>query len=147
MRITICGSLDFSYEMGKISDDLKKMNFEVIIPKTSEEILNNKISLENIKNQKENGSIVKRATKNDVIRYYYNKIKNSDAVLIANFDKKDIKNYIGGNTFLEIGFAYVLNKKIFLLNPIPEVNYKHEIEVMNPIVLNGDLTKIEGCLK
>ncbi len=143
MKITICGSLNFSYEMGKIAEDLKKLNFEVCIPKTSKEILNNEISLENIKNQKENGKIVERAIKNNVIKEHYNKIKNSDAVLVANFDKKGIKNYIGGNTFLEIGFAYILNKKIFILNPIPEISYNHEIEIMQPIVLNGDLSKIK----
>jgi hypothetical protein len=58
-------------------------------------------------------------------------------------DKNGIKNYIGGNTFLEMGFAHVLNQKIFLLNPIPEIPfYKTEIEAMRPVVLNGDLAKI-----
>ena len=78
----------------------------------------------------------------DLIRGYFEEIKSSDAVLAVNEDKNGILNYIGGNTFLEIGFAHVLDKKIYLLNDIPEVSYKAEIIAMQPIVLNGDLKKI-----
>ena len=53
-------------------------------------------------------------------------------------------NYIGGNTLMEIAFAYVNDKKIFLLNPVPEVSYKDEILAMYTKVLNGDLQEIEG---
>ena len=60
-----------------------------------------------------------------------------------NYEKRGIKNYIGGNVFLEIGFAHVLGKKIFLLNEIPDMFYKDEIESMDPIVLKGNLNKIK----
>jgi len=69
-------------------------------------------------------------------------MQNSDAVLVVNFDKKGIKGYVGGNSFLEMGFAHVLNKKIYLLNDIPDMGYKDEIEAMQPIILNGELNKI-----
>jgi predicted RNA-binding protein with PUA domain len=42
-----------------------------------------------------------------------------------------------------MAFAYVLDKKIFLLNPIPKISYSDEIYAMKPIILNGDLTKIK----
>jgi len=57
-------------------------------------------------------------------------------------DKNGIGNYIGGNTLIEMAFAHVLNKKIFLLNPVPEISYKDEIIAMQPIILNGNLEKI-----
>lgn len=41
-----------------------------------------------------------------------------------------------------MAFAHVLDKKIFLLNPIPEIPYKDEIVAMQPIILDGDLAKI-----
>lgn len=78
----------------------------------------------------------------DLIRWYYNSIFNSDAVLIVNLEKNRIKNYIGGNTLLEMGFAHVLNKRIFLLNDIPDISYRDEILAIQPIVINGDLNKI-----
>ena len=68
----------------------------------------------------------------------------SDAILVLNYDKKGIKNYIGGNTLMEIGFAHILNKKIFLLNPIPDIDfYKSEIEATKPIILNGNLSNLK----
>ena len=77
------------------------------------------------------------------IKWYHNAIKNSDAVLILNYDKRGVKNYIGGNTLMEMGFAHVNNKKIFLLNPLPEeVSYIDEIKAMTDVILNGDLSKI-----
>jgi len=79
----------------------------------------------------------------DAIREFWHQMQGGDAVLVVNLDKHRIKNYIGGNTFLEIGFAHVLDQKIFLLNPIPQIPYyKTEIEAMNPVVLNGDFSKI-----
>ena len=80
----------------------------------------------------------------DAIREFWKPMKTADALLVANFDKSGIKNYIGGNAFLEMGFAHVLNQKIFLLNPIPKMPYyETEIIAMKPIVINGDLSKIK----
>ncbi|OGG24127.1 hypothetical protein A3A79_02955 [Candidatus Gottesmanbacteria bacterium RIFCSPLOWO2_01_FULL_43_11b] len=78
----------------------------------------------------------------DFIREHFRKIEKSDAILILNYDKKGITSYIGGNTFLEIGLAFWLGKKIYLFNSIPEMEYKTEMHAMKPIVLGGDLTKI-----
>lgn len=79
----------------------------------------------------------------DAIREFWRLMQGADAVLVLNYDKQGIQNYIGGNTFMEIGFAHILNQKIFLLNPIPNISYyKTEIEAVKPIILNGDLHKI-----
>ena len=80
----------------------------------------------------------------DVIKSYFEKIKKQDAIFVINKDKNNIKNYVGGNSLIEIAFAHVLEKKIFLLNPIPEMNYSEEIEAMKPIVLNGNLNLVNG---
>jgi hypothetical protein len=42
-----------------------------------------------------------------------------------------------------MNFAYVLCKKIFLLNPIPKINYSNEIESMKPVILDNDLNKLK----
>ena len=139
MRITICGSLDFTNKIKETADILEKQGDTVVIPHGSRLILSGKTALEQIRAE---GAKHKRSA--DVIRYYYSEIQKSDAVLVMNYEKKGIQDYIGGNTFLEIGFAHVLGKKIFLLNPIPEIEfYKVEIEAMNPVILHGDLAKIQ----
>jgi hypothetical protein len=80
----------------------------------------------------------------DAIREFWKPMQEADALLVANYDKHEIKNYIGGNAFLEMGFAHVLNQKIFLLNPIPDMPYYGtEIIAMQPAVIHGDLTLIK----
>jgi hypothetical protein len=79
---------------------------------------------------------------NNFIRKHYNLITNSDAILVLNHNKKGIKNYIGGNSLMEMGFAHVNNKKVFLLNPVPELSYSDEISAMTDVILNGNLNKI-----
>lgn len=69
-------------------------------------------------------------------------IQNVDAVLVLNFNKGEMKNYIGGATFLEIYDAYRLGRKIFLYNDVPEGILHDEILGFNPTVLHGDLSKI-----
>lgn len=143
MKIAICGSLNFTYEIKKIADDLSKLGFDVQIPISSEKIIKGEFSLDEIKKEKETGKFSDRAIKYDSIRTYWQIIKESQAILIVNFDKNNIKNYIGGNTFLEMGFAHILNKPIYLLNNIPEMIYTDEIKAMQPIVTNGNLNKIK----
>ncbi len=69
-------------------------------------------------------------------------IEKIDAVLVLNFEKNGIKNYIGGATFLEMYDAFRLKKKIFLYNDIPEGILKDEIVGFNPVLIGGDLRKI-----
>lgn len=81
--------------------------------------------------------------KSDAISDHFKKIENSDCILVANYDKKGIVGYVGGNTLIEIGLAFYLKNKIFILNnPSSELSYKQEIMGMKPIILNGDLSKI-----
>jgi hypothetical protein len=69
-------------------------------------------------------------------------IKAADAVVVTNYDKKGIKNYIGGNSFLEAGFAHVMDKRLYFINDIPEMIYSDELRAFRPVILRGDLNKI-----
>ena len=137
MKITICGSMRLSKEMLEMKHKLTKLGHEVILPRHTEEYAQLDTS-DHMHNES-----VKNKINHDLIREYFKEIKEGDAILVINETLKGIENYIGGNSFLEIGFAHVLDKKIFLLNPIPEVGYKDEILAMQPVVLNGDLSKIK----
>ena len=82
---------------------------------------------------------------NDYFRQHYKHILESDAILIVNNIKNGVENYIGGNVLMEMGQAYVNNKKIFFLYSMPtELTYQDEIEAMQPICLNGDLEKLKN---
>ena len=43
---------------------------------------------------------------------------------------------------MEMGLAFYQNKPIYLLQNLPELNYKEEILRMRAVMLNGDLSKI-----
>ncbi|MDP2685065.1 MAG: hypothetical protein Q8P20_08595, partial [bacterium] len=80
----------------------------------------------------------------DAMREYYDLMPGADALLILNYDKNGVKNYIGGNTFMEMCWAYGMRKKIYLLNQIPSIPYyQTEIHAMKPIIINNDLNKIK----
>ena len=137
MKIGIIGSMQFTDKMLEVKDELQALGHEAfltdlhkdMVGKTDEEI-------EEIKLHQKNNM--------DAIREFWNAMQGADAVLVLNYDKNGIENYIGANTLMEMGFAHVLGQKIFMLNPIPDMPYcRSEIEAVKPVVINGDLEKIK----
>jgi hypothetical protein len=144
MKIAICASIEFTPKIKEVADLLTKQGHDVEIPFTSQKIIRGELTLEEFKKEKqEKGDGSFRKIKDDVIRRYFEIIKGVDALLVLNIEKKGIPNYVGGNTFLEMGFAHVLGKPIYLFSTIPEMIYSDEIKAMQPIVISGDLSKIE----
>ena len=153
MKLVVCGSIAFYKEMEELKAALESRGHEVLIP-----LLDNELPPEFGGDRKiyfgkyieENGGMaafppdhklwqLKRKAIND----HFDKIKEGEAVIIANHDKRGITGYVGGNTLIEMGLAFFLNKPIYVLNPISdEISYKQEIYGMNPILLEGDLSKI-----
>ena len=80
--------------------------------------------------------------KQKMMKLHEPKIKKNDAVLVLNFMKKGIPNYLGGATFMEIVKAWELNKKIFFWNPLPNCAFTDELTGINPVIINRDLSKI-----
>ena len=146
MKITICGSMVFAEEMTKAKVALEAQGHEVQMPPLLiQDDDDNTISIaEYYRRRKaeinEHSWIWDR--KQEAMKAHFNKVEWCDAVLILNHSKDGVDGYIGGNTLLEMGLALHLDKKIFLLNAIPEISYKEEILGMKPIVLDGDLSKL-----
>lgn len=141
MKITLCGSVKFADKIVELYRQLEELGHEPMMHEEMFKIADGtaKELIEGI-----NADHAQIKKENDFIRWWHDCIKSGDAVLICNFDKKGIKNYVGGNTLMEIGFAHVNNKKIFLLNPVPEeVPYADEIKAMFDEVIEGDLGKIK----
>ncbi len=136
MKIGIVGSMQYTEKMLEIRDQLRKMGHDAFMTSLAKPLVG--------KSNKEKEKIkIYQKNHKDAIRKFWRMMQGADAILVANFDKHGIKNYIGGNTLMEMGFAHVLNQKIFLLNPIPNIPfYKTEIVAMKPIILKGDLKKI-----
>ena len=136
MKIVICGSMRLSKKMLQIKEELTELGHLVVLPRHTEEYA----TLETSDHMHKES--VKNKIDHDLIRQYFSEIEKSDAILVINDMLKGVPNYIGGNSFLEMGFAHVLNKPIYLLRDIPEVGYKDEIEAMSPVVIKEDLSRI-----
>lgn len=136
MKIVVCGSMSASKEMVEVEKELQKRGHDVVLPDFTYEYA----EMETVDQMHTESAHNK--VEHDLIRGYYDKIEAGDAILLVNVERKGVSGYIGGNSFLEMGFAHILNKPIYLLYDIPEVGYRDEIEAMNPRVLHGDLDKI-----
>jgi hypothetical protein len=146
MKITLCGSIAFIDEMDAVRRELESMGHEVQMPPL--EIVDGDGKMIPVK---EYYAIRKAASddhawiwnrKAEAMRWHFDKIVWSDVILVCNYDKNGVANYIGANTLLEMGLAFHLKKPIYLLNSIPEISYKEEILGMWPIVIDGNLEKI-----
>lgn len=140
MKVTISGSIKFANKFVEVYRQLEKLGHQPMMHKVMFDIAEGR-AVGLMKAVSSEHSSVKR--KYGFIKWWHDCIKKSDAILVLNYDKNDIKNYIGGNTLIEMGFAHANDKKVFLLNPVPEgVPYADEIKAMVDVVLNGDLSKI-----
>ncbi len=128
--------MQFHKEMAQVRDQLVLRGFTVNVPGELDDIEKNEAYM----TSDEDRITVK--IEYDFIREHFRKIEQSDAILILNYEKKGIPGYIGGNTFLEMGYAFGLGKKVYLLHPVPEMDYKTEMHAIQPTVIDGDLTKI-----
>jgi len=135
-KVIICGSISAAEGILAAKERLEEKGYEVEIPEGVKHLDQWEGEAASLEEKAE------RKIKHDLIRGYYEKIKESDAVLVVNTEKKGIPGYIGGNTFLEMGFAHILRKPIYCLYPVPDVSYTSEILAMQPVVLNGNLENL-----
>ncbi len=131
MKITICGSMQFEPRMAELTEALRQRGYEVDKP----DIAEGHVYGDNLD--------ANAGLKRGFIDEHFAKIDTSEAILVVNEAKNGIDNYIGGNTLIEIAYAYSQGLDIFLLNPVPEVGYADEIHGMHPIVLDGSLDTLE----
>lgn len=116
-KILICGSMRFYKEMAEWKQKLEQQGYEVETP-----TLFDFHKIRDEENDLERFEEVKRTES----AKHFNKVMDTDALLVLNFDKDGRKNYIGGNTFAEISLAVALNYtqgkniEIYTMNPLPE---------------------------
>lgn len=147
--------MGFVKEMESAKDELAKRGHEVKIPELAREVPQEfgggkKVYFGQYIEQ--NGGIDAFPAghkiwdlKESAINGHYEKIDWCDGVLVINHEKRGISGYIGGNTLIEIGVAFYLKKKIYILNPVSsELSYKQEIMGMKPVMLNGDFSLINS---
>ncbi len=131
MKIALCGSMDFMPEMRDAEERLRVMGYETEYPNLAEGKVKDEQTERNI------------ALKSGFINEHFRKIDTSDAILVVNISKKGVEGYVGGNTLMEMTYAYAHGLEVFLTNPLPDMPYTPEMRAMQPLVINRDLTKID----
>jgi hypothetical protein len=137
MKFMICGSMHFAKEMLDAQKILEELGHAARVPSDVHECLNNPEL-----NMDLNYCIQTNIDKKD-----FQQVADSEAILVLNYPRRGIAGYVGGATLMEIGLARHLNKKIYFLNDLPSedsLRYALEIKITQPIILNGDLNKINS---
>jgi len=135
MKIFISTSARFYDQVGVFISQLEQFGYEVIPPNGYGE----KIDEDDIKR-----GLSHQQWKEAMLRRDIELVESCDAILVLNFEKSGRKDYVGASAFLELFKAFELNKKRYLLNPIPEGGFADELIGMNPTILNGDLGLISS---
>ena len=134
MKILLICSKAFYDKCDKYKQELQSMGHEIYLP--------NCYDCPETEG-KYRGSPEHQVFKAKMFRQSEETISNMDAVLVLNFNKNGIENYIGGATFLEIYDAFRMYKKIFFVNDIPDNMLKDELIGFNPTIIGNDLTLIK----
>ena len=137
MKVFIVSSKHFYGEVGEIKEALESLGHSVTLPNSYDDPSTEQKS-------RELGPEHHRKWKAEMFRLQNSKVESNDAILVLNLKKGDVDNYIGGSVLLEMFKAWELGKKIYLYNPIPDNMLKDEIEGLDPIIINHDLSLIKG---
>lgn len=129
----------FAKEMYKAKEQLENMGHVVGLPYETEIHLENPALVDNLSDN------LQYCIDNDVLHKSFDFIAQADAIVVLNYPRHAVEGYIGTSTLMEIAIAYHFHKKIFLLFAVPhfdKVRWAHEIAIMQPQILDGDLSKI-----
>jgi hypothetical protein len=141
MKIYVLGSNHFMKEMVDVKNQLCAMGFDGRIHPDYEALVGGNMPERMARLERGERVAIKREY--NTFRDHYVRILDSDAILFVNGVKNGAEHYIGGNVLIEMGQAYVHDKILFFLYGMPcGLSYQDEIEAMDPICLNGDLSKI-----
>ena len=144
-KIYVLGSNHFKVEMVDCAKKLRDLGLQGWIHPDYEAFVRGE--KQDIIRRAENGEHAAVKRENNYLKTHYKHILESDAALFVNAEKNGLKNYIGGNVLIEMGQAYVNDKRIFFLYDMPDKSaYLDEIQCMDPICLHGKLENINKYL-
>lgn len=139
MNIAIIGSMKFTEEMVEKKKQLEELGHTAAIPVGAEPHLTDKTFVDNLDDN------LAFCITHDIMRRNFKQVADSDAVLVLNYKRNGIDGYIGISALLEMGIAHYTGKKIFLIQKTPDykdARWAHEVAIMQPTIIQGDLTKI-----
>lgn len=145
--ITICSSAAFYRQAIDIKEQLEALGYKVIVPKTAEKMRRaNDYDVSHYKTWFGDKNDYHKKTA--LMMAHFKEIENGDAILVLNYQKHGVDNYIGGNVLMEMSLAFWLKKPIFIFNEVPtESAFLEEIIGLGPIALHGKVEALTNVLK
>jgi hypothetical protein len=129
--------MHFAKEMLETQKNLEEFGHSAMIPCDTHECLE----------KPELNMDLERCISLNIDKTCFNKVAESDAIVVLNHERHGIPGYVGGATLMEIGLARHMDKIIFLLHEPPSedhLRYALEIKLAQPIILGGDIRKISS---
>ena len=130
--IAICGSMSFVDAMEDLSARLQTLGYTVEIPRRGEESIDWESP-----DRRKLGKLKQR-----FIDDHLGKIREADAVLIANYEKHGTPGYVGPNTLMEAAFGYALDIPVVLLFEPDDQPCALELIGIASLVLDGKIQKL-----
>jgi hypothetical protein len=95
MKIMICGSMSFAKEMISAKETIEELGHEVLITSDVEDCVDNPgLNMD-----------WEHCMSKNIDKECFDKIEESDAILVMNYPKDGIDGYVGGATLMEIGIS------------------------------------------
>jgi hypothetical protein len=124
-RLVLCGSMTFFGYMRRIRDELSEFDIEVALPDAEDDVDHyDERQFEMFRRQ--------------VVQRHIGRVRSQRTIgiLVTNFDKHGIADYIGPSTFAEIATAAATNKRIFVLQDFPDV-FRDTLSIWDAVPLRG----------
>lgn len=128
--IIICGSIVFRKKILDLKARLSEKNVPCVVPEDENKYNNSKSQIH---------PDLKRLLSQKYFRLIRD--KRTKAILVANYTKHNIKNYIGPNVFAEIVTAVGWSRKVFLLFDYPD-DKREELVAWKVIPLHNNIDKL-----
>ncbi len=124
-RVVICGSMKNLGLMNEIAEMLEMSVLDVVTPEPDDR------------------TAVSTAAKRAASLRHMGQIRHqrTAAILVVNVDRPEAVNYVGPNSFAEISVAFADDRRVFLLQGMPDY-YADELAAWGVECLNGDLPRL-----
>lgn len=140
MKLMIIGSMAFSHDMVSLQQKLNKLGHDAQVPHGIEPHLEDETFVDNLEG---NSQFV---IENNIMKRCFDQVAESDGVVVLNKKRNGMDGYIGISALMEMAIAHHLNKKIYIIYPIPsfdEARWAQEVTNMQPIIVNENLELIK----
>lgn len=142
--IVICSSAAFYGQAVELAPKLNELGLEVVLPYNAQKALETGIPY-SVKAKTWYTNPDDYHMKKDFMRRHFDEIAKDtcDAILVLNYEKHGVANYIGPNVLMEMGIAFYFHKPIYILNELPENSpFEEELKGFLPTILHGKLDQI-----